>query len=122
MMSVDPNDPIEKNGCVNHNIPNGNLKNGVKHNSPTFQQLMAARRMICRRYYPEGGWGYIILGVGIIVNVLTHGMQVSFGIFLDTICIKFKSPWEDTGKYKFELYKNGSFKGMWGPETPFKIL
>lgn len=100
LMSVVPNEPIEKNGCIAHNLPNGTVPNGkIKPNSPTFQQLMAARRMICRRYYPEGGWGYIILGVGIIVNILTHGLQVSFGIYFDTICIKFKAQWEDTGKY-----------------------
>jgi hypothetical protein len=99
-LMVVPTEQSEPNGCIhNHNLPNGELKNGRKHNAPTFQQLMAARRMICRRYYPEGGWGYIILFVGIVVNLLTHGIQMSFGITVDTICWKFRRNWQDTGNY-----------------------
>jgi hypothetical protein len=57
-----------------------NGKNG-KH-APTFQQLIAARRLICRRYYPEGNFGYVILFVAFVVNTLTHGLQLSAYFFL----------------------------------------
>lgn len=68
----------EKNSTRTHNLSNG--KNG-KH-APTFQQLIAARRLICSRYYPEGSFGYVILLVAFIVNTLTHGLQLSAYFFL----------------------------------------
>lgn len=65
------------------NLINGSKKNGGKGSAPlNLQQLIAARRMICRRYYTEGGWGYIIVVVSIIVNFLTHGLQLSASLFL----------------------------------------
>jgi len=33
-------------------------------------------------YYPEGNWGFVIAGIAVLVQVLTHGVQLSFGIFL----------------------------------------
>lgn len=68
----------EKNSSRAHNLVN--RKNG-KH-APTFQQLIAARRLICRRYYPEGSFGYVILFVAFIVNTFTHGLQLSAYFFL----------------------------------------
>lgn len=68
----------EKNSTRTHNLSNG--KNGK--NAPTFQQLIAARRLICRRYYPESGFGWIILLVAFIVSTLTHGLQLSAYFFL----------------------------------------
>lgn len=65
--------------CNRTNNPS-NGKNG-KH-APTFQQLIAARRLICRRYYPEGSFGYVVLFVAFIVNILTHGLQLSAYFFL----------------------------------------
>jgi hypothetical protein len=67
-------------------------KNGVKKTTPTltFQQLIAARNLICRRYYPESGWGYVIIFVGVIVNLLTHGLQLACFTFLIPAGIRFK--------------------------------
>lgn len=80
LISTSPLEASEKNCNGNHNLANG--KNGTKHIAPTFQQLIAARRLICRRYYPEGGFGWVILFVGVLVNVLTHGLQLSAWSFL----------------------------------------
>ena len=68
----------EKTSIRANNLSNG--KSG-KH-APTFQQLIAARRLICRRYYPEGSFGWIVLFVAFIVNTLTHGLQFSAYFFL----------------------------------------
>lgn len=68
----------EKSCNRTNNLSNG--KNG-KH-APTFQQLIAARRLICRRYYPEGAFGYVVLFVAFVVNILTHGLQLSGYFFL----------------------------------------
>lgn len=76
----------EKSTNRTHNLSNG--KNG-KH-APTFQQLIAARRLICRRYYPEGNFGFVILFVAFIVNIFTHGLQLSAYFFLMPTGIRFK--------------------------------
>ena len=33
---------------------------------------------IRQHYYPEGGWGYIVLITASLVNILAHGLQLSF--------------------------------------------
>ena len=45
---------------------------------------------IFQHYYPEGGWGYVILLCGFLVQIFTHGLQLSFGIFLPIICHRFR--------------------------------
>jgi hypothetical protein len=79
LISTSPLEATEKNCNGGHNLAKG--KNGTKL-APTFQQLIAARRLICRRYYPEGGFGWVILFVGVVVNVLTHGLQLTAPSFL----------------------------------------
>ena len=37
---------------------------------------------IRQHYYPEGGWGYIVLICASLVNILAHGLQLSFGVIL----------------------------------------
>jgi hypothetical protein len=87
LISTLPAEAPEKNCNGNHKIANG--KSGTKH-APTFQQLIAARRLICRRYYPEGAWGWVIIFVGVVVNVLTHGLQLSAFSFLMPAGHRFK--------------------------------
>ena len=35
---------------------------------------------IFQHYYPEGGWGYVILACASICQLLSHGLQLSFGV------------------------------------------
>lgn len=37
---------------------------------------------IKQHYYPEGGWGFVVLIVAVIVQSITHGLQLSFGIIM----------------------------------------
>lgn len=66
--------------------------------SPTFQQLMAARRLLCRHYYPETGWGWVIVLVGVSINSICHGLQLSFGVLISAIIRKYGVDYNDTGK------------------------
>ena len=45
---------------------------------------------IFQHYYPEGGWGYVILLCAFLVQILTHGLQLSFGMFLPIIFHRFR--------------------------------
>uniref|UniRef100_A0A182QAC3 Uncharacterized protein n=1 Tax=Anopheles farauti TaxID=69004 RepID=A0A182QAC3_9DIPT len=73
-------------------------KNGGIPPSPTFQQLMAARRLLCRRYYPEGGWGWVVIVVGLLVHTMTHGLQLAYGPLMASVMRYFDKPYTDTGK------------------------
>lgn len=85
----------------NHlNVPKAN---GTKPSVATFQQLVAARRLLCRRYYPEGGWGWIVVFVSVLTNLLTHGLQLSFGIYLDFTTKRFHENWINVGNYSFSF-------------------
>lgn len=89
LISSSPLEATEANCNGNRNMANG--KGGPKHkHAPTFQQLVAARRLICRRYYPEGSWGWVIIFVGVVVNVLTHGLQLSAFALLMPASERFK--------------------------------
>ena len=43
---------------------------GLNPKSATFRQ----------HYYPEGGWGWVICACAVVVQLLTTGLQFSFGI------------------------------------------
>jgi len=44
---------------------------------------------IRQRYYPEGGWGWLVLFCGVLAQLLAHGLHVGFGVLLPEILRKF---------------------------------
>lgn len=44
---------------------------------------------IGRHYYPEGGWGWVIVGVATAVHILTHGLHTGYGAILGITVAKF---------------------------------
>lgn len=66
--------------------------------SPTFQQLILTRRLLCRHYYPEGGWGVVIIIVAVLVQTITHGLHLSFGILLLPTSRRFHTRWYHTSE------------------------
>lgn len=63
---------------------------GHLHNSK--QQLAADLRQLHtlkQHYYPEGGWGWVVLLVGMLVQMLSHGVHGSSGILLRQVADKF---------------------------------
>ncbi|XP_044739850.1 monocarboxylate transporter 10-like [Chrysoperla carnea] len=53
---------------------------------------------IRQHYYPEGGWGWIIVFVAMIVQILTHGLHLAWGVLLIETLKKFpKASYVDTG-------------------------
>uniref|UniRef100_A0A182TIS2 Uncharacterized protein n=1 Tax=Anopheles melas TaxID=34690 RepID=A0A182TIS2_9DIPT len=60
-----------------------------RHHHHLPHQQRASSRMsntststIKQHYYPEGGWGWIIVLVGVLVHVLTHGLQTAVGVVI----------------------------------------
>lgn len=50
-------------------------KNGARLD---LRQLMTLRQ----HYYPEGGWGFIIIFIGLIMQCIAHGIHMSAGVVL----------------------------------------
>jgi len=50
-----------------------------------LRQLLTLRQ----HYYPEGGWGWVILLVGLLVQILSHGAHGAVGVFLQQVKVKF---------------------------------
>ena len=61
---------------------------------------------IRQHYYPEGGWGFVVVIVAVIVQIITHGLQLSFGILILAI----KRRWPDADFVQMSEYLFNSFR------------
>ena len=56
---------------------------------------------IRQHYYPEGGWGYIVVTVAFLVQVIAHGFQMAVGILILWIIQRWgKDRFIESGKTK----------------------
>lgn len=42
-----------------------------------------------QHYYPEGGWGWVVAAVAVVAHLLTHGLHLSSGVFIQELVHKF---------------------------------
>lgn len=61
------------------------------HSSGGGSSSQNSSSTITQHYYPEGGWGYMILITSTICHVLTCGFQLSFSVLWNAIMDKFGS-------------------------------
>lgn len=61
-----------------------------------LRQLLTLKQ----HYYPEGGWGWVVLVAAVLVHILSHGMITSAGLFYVEIVKKF-GPAETTGRDRY---------------------
>lgn len=50
-----------------------------------LRQLLTLKQ----HYYPEGGWGWVVLVAAVFVQILSHGLLASAGLFYIEILRKF---------------------------------
>lgn len=81
-----------------------------------LRQLLTLRQ----HYYPEGGWGIIILIIAFIVQCISHGLHMSSGILITAIIAKFHQNLLLAGK-SISLSKIVFFRHTWITKT-FWIL
>lgn len=87
--------------CLQHpDIPFGN---GL---AADLRQLLTLRQ----HYYPEGGWGWVITTVGVFIQTISHGLQLSCGVLTYAIMRQYKENHVNAGKLWFLLsfYKSSS--------------
>lgn len=64
----------------------------VRQAAATRTSQIQARRFLCRHYYPEGGWGWVIAVCALLVHVLNHGVQLSCSQLVSPAAFKFQVP------------------------------
>lgn len=80
--------------------------NGNKSNIATIQlddsHRVQARRLLCRHYYPEGGWGWVVTFVGALVHLLASGLQFSIPatVALPAKVKFYHHPWHTAGEFE----------------------
>ena len=47
-----------------------------------FDKKMKELRTLKQHYYPEGGWGWVIVIVTLCVQVISHGLQFGLAIYV----------------------------------------
>ncbi|XP_072744468.1 uncharacterized protein [Anoplolepis gracilipes] len=62
-------------------------------------QRVQAKRLLCRHYYPEGGWGWVVTFVGTLVHLLASGLQFSIPatVALPAKVKFYHHPWHTAG-------------------------
>ncbi|XP_031827307.2 uncharacterized protein LOC116424707 isoform X2 [Nomia melanderi] len=66
----------------------GNEQTPADRQTQTAKQLAADLKQLHtlrQHYYPEGGWGWVVLVVGVMVQVLSHGIHGANGIILQQV-------------------------------------
>ncbi|KAG7201413.1 hypothetical protein KM043_004173 [Ampulex compressa] len=70
----------------------GNEQTALPGRAHSSRQLVADLKQLLtlkQHYYPEGGWGWVVLLVGVLVQVLSHGMHGASGVFLQQVATRF---------------------------------
>lgn len=57
------------------------------------------RATIMQHYYPEGGWGWVIVGVATTVHILTHGLHTGYGAILGITVARYSQQATLVGKW-----------------------
>lgn len=67
----------QSNPNPNNNVMNNN--NSVNVNDSKARALVRRRRIagIFQHYYPEGGWGHVVLACATLVQICAHGTQLA---------------------------------------------
>lgn len=55
-----------------------------------YQPTANVGRLLRRHYYPEAGWGWVVVACACMVHLLNHGLQLSFGALEADVVHKFR--------------------------------
>ncbi|XP_069680903.1 monocarboxylate transporter 2-like [Periplaneta americana] len=56
----------------------GGVGGGTRIVAAEVRQLLTLKQ----HYYPEGGWGWVVVAAGVLVQLLSHGLHVASGVLL----------------------------------------
>jgi hypothetical protein len=58
---------------------------GTRIVAAEVRQLLTLKQ----HYYPEGGWGWVVVFVGVLVQLLSHGLHVASGVLVGEVVRRF---------------------------------
>ena len=81
---------------------------GSSNSAATVVSARTARKRriagIFQHYYPEGGWGYVIVICGFLSHFLAHGLQFGFLILIPFASRRYQADQLEVGKQFFFKY------------------
>ena len=99
-------------GCTCHDVPDrpDHVKliisaSGKPLMLNNLDQKLKDWRTLKQHYYPEGGWGWVVLLVAILTNLIAFGMQLCLAVlFINNLrlySIRYYSRWTQFGTMNF---------------------
>lgn len=91
MLASEPQSEVDIQGDdLLHQTPDGACQKGVESEKSSlklvmlnpFDKKMKELRTLKQHYYPEGGWGWVIVLVTLCVMIISHGLQVTLAMYL----------------------------------------
>ena len=81
-------------------LTSSDLFQETEHSVMTNSTVDRKRRIasIFQHYYPEGGWGVVLLLAVIMVQVIIHGLLLSYGVLLTKIERRFRVSLLESGQ------------------------
>ena len=87
--------------CIAPLLPGPNAPSPIRKPPPILDPRKTAT--LSRHYYPEGGWGWVVVGCSVGVHVLNHGLQLGGGaVLLSAAVTAFHSSATDAGTWHVE--------------------
>lgn len=71
-------------GSYNEPLRRG-VGGGTRIVAAEVRQLLTLKQ----HYYPEGGWGWVVVFVGVLVQLLSHGLHVASGVLVGEVVRRF---------------------------------
>lgn len=77
----------------------GNVEGEEEEGAEKSFIAINARKKITlnKHYYPEGGWGYVIIIITILVHLISHGLQLASGLLMSPAMTRFEQTFENSG-------------------------
>lgn len=75
-----------------------NLINQPEDADDSLTAINARKKITLKKhYYPEGGWGCVIVVVTILVHIVSHGLQLSSGLLISPTITQFQQTIQNAG-------------------------
>jgi len=65
--------------------------------SPVVALDARKKTTLARHYYPEGGWGWVVVTCSVMVHLLNHGLQLSWAVLQVSTATRFHTHITHTG-------------------------